>query len=227
MYIRAQRGYMDFTLMWEITPLLLRAAWVTVSISVLAFILGLFLATLLVIMRSSALRIVRWPARIYISVMRGTPFFVQLLIFYYGGSAFGINLEAYTAGLLAMGLNIAAYMSEAIRGSILAVNSGQNEASRSLGFSRLQTMMSITLPQAAGLMVRSLGVLGVILIKGSSLVSIISVVELTYQSQRIISSTYKPFEVFAVSAVLYLVLIYGVISFVDWLYNRYTRYLFN
>jgi len=81
------------------------------------------------------------------------------------------------------------------------------------------------LPQAAGLMIRSLGVLGVILIKGSSLVSIISVVELTYQSQRIISTTYKPFEVFAVSAALYLVLIYGVISFVDWLYNRYTRYL--
>jgi polar amino acid transport system permease protein len=218
---------MDFNLMWEITPLLLKAAWVTVSISVLAFILGLFLSTVLVIMRSSAFRIVRWPARIYISVMRGTPFFVQLLIFYYGGSAVGSNLEAYTAGLLAMGLNIAAYMSEAIRGSILAVSSGQNEASRSLGFSRLQTMISVILPQAAGLMVRSLGVLGVIVIKGSSLVSIISVVELTYQSQRIISSTYKPFEVFAVSAALYLILIYGVVSFVDWLYNRYTRYLFN
>jgi len=218
---------MDFALMWEITPLLLNAAWVTVSISVLAFILGLFLATLLVIMRASAFRIVRWPARVYISVMRGTPFFVQLLIFYYGGSAFGINLEAYTAGLLAMGMNIAAYMSEAMRGSILSVSLGQNEASRSLGFSRLQTMISIILPQAAGLMVRSLGVLGVIVIKGSSLVSIISVVELTYQSQRIISSTYKPFEVFTVSAALYLILIYGVISFVDWLYERYTRYLFH
>lgn len=218
---------MDFALMWEITPLLLKAAWVTISISVLAFILGLFLATLLVIMRASEFRIVRWPARVYISVMRGTPFFVQLLIFYYGGSAFGINLDAYTAGLLAMGMNIAAYMSEAIRGSILSVSLGQNEASRSLGFSRLQTMISIILPQAAGLMVRSLGVLGVIVIKGSSLVSIISVVELTYQSQRIISSTYKPFEVFTVSAALYLILIYGVISFVDWLYKHYTRYLFH
>jgi len=216
---------MDFALMWQITPLLLEAAWVTVTISVLAFILGLVVATTLVIMRSSALRIIRWPARIYISVIRGTPFFVQLLIFYYGGSAFGINLEAYTAGLLAIGLNGGAYMSEAIRGSIIAVDKGQNEASRSLGFSRTQTMISVILPQAAGLMIRSLGVLSVIIIKGSSLVSIISVVELTYQSQRIISSTYKPFEVFAVSAAFYLILIYGVISFVDWLYNRYTRYL--
>lgn len=218
---------MDFSLMWEITPLLIRAAWVTVTISVLAFILGLVVASLLVIMRASAFRIVRWPARAYISVMRGTPFFVQLLIFYYGGSAFGINLDAFTAGYLAMGLNIGAYMSEAIRGSILAVSLGQNEASRSLGFSRTQTMISIILPQAAGLMIRSLGVLGVILIKGSSLVSIISVVELTYQSQRIISSTYKPFEVFAVSAALYLILIYGFISIVDWLYKRYTRFLFH
>ena len=218
---------MDFALMWEITPLLLKAAWVTVTISVLSFIVGLIVATILVIMRASAFRIIRWPARVYISVIRGTPFFVQLLIFYYGGSAFGINLDAYTAGLIAMGLNIGAYMSEAIRGSILAVSIGQNEASRSLGFSRTQTMISIILPQAAGLMIRSLGVLGVILIKGSSLVSIISVVELTYQSQRIISSTYKPFEVFAVSAGVYLVLIYGVIKLVDWLYARYTRYLFH
>ena len=218
---------MDFSLMWEITPLLLKAAWITVTISVLAFILGLVVATILVIMRASAFRIIRWPARIYISVIRGTPFFVQLLIFYYGGSAFGINLDAYTAGFLAMGLNGGAYMSEAIRGSILAVDNGQIEASRSLGFSRTQTMISIILPQAAGLMIRSLGVLGVILIKGSSLVSIISVVELTYQSQRIISSTYKPFEVFAVSAGLYLILIYGLISLVDWLYKRYTRYQFH
>lgn len=216
---------MDLALMWEITPLLLKAAWITVTISVLGFILGLIVATVLVMMRASAFRLIRWPARIYVSVIRGTPFFVQLLIFYYGGSAFGINLEAYTAGVLALGLNIGAYMSEAIRGSLLAVDNGQNEASRSLGFSRTQTMISIILPQAAGLMIRSLGVLSVILIKGSSLVSIISVVELTYQSQRIISSTYKPFEVFAVSAGLYLILIYGVISFVDWLYNRYTRYL--
>ena len=218
---------MDFSLMWEITPLLLKAAWITVTISVLAFILGLVVAIVLVIMRASAFRIIRWPARIYISVIRGTPFFVQLLIFYYGGSAFGINLDAYTAGFLAMGLNGGAYMSEAIRGSILAVDNGQIEASRSLGFSRTQTMISIILPQAAGLMIRSLGVLGVILIKGSSLVSIISVVELTYQSQRIISSTYKPFEVFAVSAGLYLILIYGLISLVDWLYKRYTRYQFH
>ena len=218
---------MDFSLMWEITPLLLKAAWITVTISVLAFILGLVVAIVLVIMRASAFRIIRWPARIYISAIRGTPFFVQLLIFYYGGSAFGINLDAYTAGFLAMGLNGGAYMSEAIRGSILAVDNGQIEASRSLGFSRTQTMISIILPQAAGLMIRSLGVLGVILIKGSSLVSIISVVELTYQSQRIISSTYKPFEVFAVSAGLYLILIYGLISLVDWLYKRYTRYQFH
>lgn len=218
---------MDFVLMGEITPLLLKAAWITVTISGLAFILGLLVATILVIMRASTLRIIRWPARIYISVIRGTPFFVQLLIFYYGGSAFGINLEAYTAGLLAIGLNIGAYMSEGIRGSILAVDKGQNEASRSLGFSRTQTMISIILPQAAGLMIRSLGVLGVIVIKGSSLVSIISVVELTYQAQRIISSTYKPFEVFVVSGALYLILIYGVIRVVDWLYDRYTRYLFH
>ncbi|MNR04453.1 Inner membrane amino-acid ABC transporter permease protein YecS [compost metagenome] len=120
-----------------------------------------------------------------------------------------------------MGLNIAAYMAESIRGAISNVDPGQEEAARSIGFGRGQTLWFIKLPQAAKLMIRPLGVNAVALIKGSALVSTISVVELSYTAQRFISSTYKPFEIFMVSALLYIVMVYSVRFIIDYLDNRF------
>ena len=216
---------MDYQLMYDINHLLLKAAWVTLKVSFWSFWLGLIVSSILVATRLSGILILVWLSRVYVSFIRGTPFFVQLLVMYYGTPAFGIELDAYNAGIIAIGFNIGAYMSEAMRGSILAVDHGQNEAARSLGFSGFSTFLYVVLPQAAGLMIRSVGVLTIIMIKGSSLVSIISVVELTYQAQRIIGSTYKPLEVFAVAAVLYLIIIYGVRYIIDRSYDHYTRYL--
>ncbi len=216
---------MDYQLMYDITPLLLKAAWVTIKVSFWSFWLGLIVSSVLVATRLSGILPLVWSSRAYVSFIRGTPFFVQLLVMYYGTPAFGIELDAYNAGIISIGFNIGAYMSEAMRGSILAVDHGQNEAARSLGFSRFSTFLNVVLPQAAGLMIRSVGVLTVIMVKGSSLVSIISVVELTYQAQRIIGSTYKPLEVFTVAAVFYLIIIYGVRYIVDRSYDHYTRYL--
>ena len=112
-------------------------------------------------------------------------------------------------------------MTESVRGAILAVDRGQAEASRTIGFSRWQTTRLVVLPQAARLMIRPLGVNTIALIKGSALVSAISVVEMTYTAQRFISSTYKPFEIFAVAAVLYMIIIYVVARVVDHLDRRY------
>ena len=122
---------------------------------------------------------------------------------------------------MAFGLNIGAYMSEGIRGAILAVDKGQNEAARTLGFGRFQTLRYFILPQSAPLMLRSLGVNTVILVKGTALISTIGVVDLTYSAQRLVTSTYKPFEVFGVAAVFYLIIIYGVTKLVDWLEARF------
>jgi polar amino acid transport system permease protein len=98
-------------------------------------------------------------------------------------------------------------MTESIRGAIQAVDRGQTEAARSLGLSKGQTMRKVILPQAACLMIRPLGVNTIALIKGSSLVSAISVLELTYTAHRYISSTYRPFEMFMLSAMFYLLII--------------------
>ena len=217
---------MDFNLMIEIAPLLAKAAWVTVDISARALFFGFIIASVLVTMRTSRILPIRWLARAYISVVRGTPYFVQLLLVFYGGPAIGLRLDPFTCGVVVGAFNIGAYMSEAIRGAIESVDSGQNEASRSLGFGRLETLRYIVLPQAAGLMIRSVGVLAIILVKNSSLVSIISVVELTYQAQRLIGSTYKPLEVFTLSALMYIVIIYAVMGIVEFLYRRATRYTF-
>lgn len=215
---------MDFNLMVDITPLLIRAAWVTVDISARAIFFGFFIASALVMLRSMKFFPIRWLARTYISLVRGTPYFVQLLLVFYGGPSIGLRLDPVTCGVVVGAFNIGAYMSEAIRGSIESVDCGQNEASRSLGFGRLATMVYIVLPQAAGLMIRSVGVLAIVLVKNSSLVSIISVIELTYQAQRLIGSTYKPLEIFTVSALMYIVIVYAVMGMVELAYRRATRY---
>ncbi len=198
---------MDIALIQRIFPYFLEAAGVTVVISFLAFVLGMVLAAALTAMRLSRSRALRFAGAAYISVFRGTPCLVQLFLLYFGGPQIGINLSPFTAGWIGLGMNIAAYMAESMRGAILAVDHGQREAARTIGFGRARTMWLVILPQAARLMIRPLGVNTVALIKGSSLVSAISVIDLAYTAQRYISSTYKPFEVFAVAALLYMLIV--------------------
>lgn len=202
-------------------PFFLEAAWVTVQISALALLIGLVVAVVLVAGRLSDNRVLRTLSTTYVSIFRGTPNLVQLFILYFGGTQIGLNLDPFTAGYIALGLNIAAYMSESIRGAIVNVERGHIEAARSIGLSRAQTMWFIVLPQAARLMIRPLGVNTIGLIKGSALVSTVSVVELTYTAQRYIGSTYKPFEIFAIAAVLYMIIIYVVARVVDLLDKRF------
>ncbi|EAR08160.1 amino acid ABC transporter permease [Reinekea blandensis] len=215
---------MDFNLMVDVTPLLLKAAWVTIDVSARSLFFGFFVACGLVFMQSLRFAPVRWLARGYVSAIRGTPYFVQLLLVFYGGPSIGFRLDPLTCGVFVGAFNIGAYMSEAIRGSIESVDSGQAEASRSLGFGKAQTLISIVLPQAAPLMIRSLGVLAIVVVKNSSLISIISVVELTYQAQRLIGSTYKPLEIFTISALMYIVIVYAVMGIIELAYRRATRY---
>ena len=212
---------MDFALMQRVFPFFMEAALVTIEISALALLLGLAMAALAAAARLSRSGPLRWLGTAYVSVFRGTPCLIQLFLLYFGGPQVGINLDPFAAGVIGLGLNIGAYMTESVRGAILAVDRGQAEASRTIGFSRWQTTRLVVLPQAARLMIRPLGVNTIALIKGSALVSAISVVEMTYTAQRFISSTYKPFEIFAIAAVLYMVIIYVVARVVDHLDRRY------
>ncbi|MDR3099607.1 MAG: amino acid ABC transporter permease [Paraburkholderia sp.] len=212
---------MDIALLLRILPFFLEATWLTVQISLLAFVIGLAIAAILVAGRLSNSWLLRSLSTAYVSVFRGTPNLVQLFILYFGGPQIGLNLDPFTAGYIALGLNIGAYMSESIRGAIVNVDRGQTEAARSIGFSRAQALRLIVLPQAARLMIRPLGVNTVGLVKGSALVSTVSVVELTYTAQRYIGSTYKPFEIFGIAAVLYMIVLYVVVTMVNLLDKRF------
>lgn len=214
---------MDFSLMQRVFPFFVEAALVTIQISALALILGLAMAALAAVAKLSRSWVLRAVGTAYVSLFRGTPCLIQLFVLYFGGPQIGINLEPFAAGVIGLGANIGAYMAESIRGAILAVDKGQTEAARTIGFGRAQTMRLVVLPQAARLMIRPLGVNTVALVKGSALVSTISVVELTYTAQRFIGSTYKPFEIFGVAALLYMIIVYAVARTVDMLDRRYAQ----
>ncbi|GLS40787.1 nickel transporter [Mesorhizobium tianshanense] len=212
---------MDFSLMQRVFPFFVEAAFVTIEITALALVLGLVAAALAAAAKMSRSAPLRTIGTLYVSLFRGTPCLIQLFVLYFGGPQVGINLEPFAAGVIGLGLNIGAYMAESIRGALVAVDRGQIEAARTIGFSRFQTLRKVVLPQAARLMIRPLGVNTVALLKGSALVSTISVVELTYTAQRFIGSTYKPFEIFGIAALLYMIMVYAVARVVDMLDKRF------
>jgi len=203
--------------MQRVFPFFLEAAWVTILLSVLTAVLGLICGMLGTSARLSRLALFRFIGAAYVSVFRGTPALIQLFILYFGGPQIGIQLDAFEAGVIGLGLNIGAYMTETMRGAIIAIDKGQIEAARTVGLSRFQTMRYVVLPQAMRLMIRPLGVNINALIKGTALVASISVVELTYTAQRYIGSTYKPFEMFLIAGVLYMIIIYITGQAVAWL----------
>ena len=205
---------MDYALIGRVWPFFADAALVTVQVSVLSILLGLVLGFITALASLSIYRVLRWPARIYVSFFRGTPALIQLFLLYFGGPQVGIQLDPFEAGVIGLGINIGAYMCESIRGAIISVDKGQTEAGCCLGLRHSQVMRKVILPQAARLMVRPLGINSIALIKGSAIVSTISVLELSYTAQRYISSTYKPLEMFILAALFYLVIVtlfsYGV-----------------
>lgn len=208
---------MDVDLMLKVFPFFLDAAWTTILLSVLTAILGLCCGTLGAAARLSRFLVLRFLGAAYVSLFRGTPALIQLFILYFGAPQIGIQLDAFEAGVIGLGVNAGAYMTETIRGAIIAVDKGQREAARTLGLSSWQTTYKVILPQAARLMVRPLGVNLNMLIKATALVAAIAVVELTYTAQRYIGSTYKPFEMFLLAGILYMIIIYVTGRGVAWL----------
>lgn len=198
-----------FSFLERYLPPFLEAALLTVEISALAILLGLVLGAVICAMRLSTIAPLRWLGTAYVSLFRGTPCLVQILLLYFGGPQIGLDLAPFTAGVIGLAMNIAAYMAESMRGAVRAVDRGQVEAARAIGFSRGETMRRVILPQAARLMVRPLGVNAIALIKGSSIVSAISMVELTYTARRFVSSNGQAFEMFTIAAALYLIIVYA------------------
>ncbi len=194
----------DVAYFLENIPHLLKGAILTVELSVLAIMIGFSMGVLIGMARLSKSRLMRYPAFTYINIIRGTPLLVQLFLIYYGLPQFGIKFSPFLAALTGMALNDAAYVAEITRGAIQSIEKGQWEAGRATGLTFTQSMVHVIFPQAFKRMIPPLGNEFILLIKASSLVSTIAMVELTRTAQLIASATFRPMELLVGAAMIYL-----------------------
>jgi His/Glu/Gln/Arg/opine family amino acid ABC transporter permease subunit len=197
----------DFKLIVESIPFLLKGAVYTVQVSVLAIAFGVVLGWLFGLAAVSgiaALRALTWG---YVQFIRGTPLLVQIFLIYFGLPALGIDIPAFWSGVIALGVNSGGFQAEIVRAGIESIDRGQTEAARSIGMSRLQTLVFILVPQTIRRVIPPLTNELITLVKSSSLLSAIAALELTHAGQLIIARTFAPFEIYAAVAVVYLALI--------------------
>ncbi|MFB9990749.1 amino acid ABC transporter permease [Deinococcus oregonensis] len=187
-------------------PVLVQGAGITLGFALAAMVLGLPLGFAVALARLSRFAALRWVTSIYVSFIRGTPLLVQIFVIYYGLPSFGVTLNPVVGGVLALTLNAGAYLSETIRGAIQSVPRGQREAATSLGLNGAQTMRLIVLPQALRVAAPSLGNSLIGLVKDTSLVSVITVVELLRSAQLVIARTFEPFGPYLMAALLYWII---------------------
>ncbi|WP_223587992.1 amino acid ABC transporter permease [Neobacillus bataviensis] len=197
---------LDFSLVKEYIPFLLKASVLTVEISILSIILGLFLGIVIVVMKLSKFKPISLFASFYIWSLRGTPLLVQLFLVYFGLPQIGIELQPFTASVLALGINAGAYIAEILRGGILSIPKGQMEAAQSLGLSYPTIMRRIIFPQALRVSIPAIGNESITLLKDSSLASLVTVSELMMTSQRFAATNYAFIEFYITAALLYLIM---------------------
>ena len=196
---------LDFSILWEYTDVLLIGAMWTVALTVCSIFFSLVLGTFLSALRLSRHVFISAPTSFFMWFFMGTPLLLQLYLIYFGLVHVGVDVNAFIAGVIALSLHFSVYNADIISASIAAVSNGQHEASRSLGLSRFQTMKTIIIPQALYNVAPALGNMMIALLKETSLVSIIGVMELTLSAQRAISETFKPFEFYFAAAALYYI----------------------
>lgn len=197
---------LDFQLIINSFPSLMSGALITIVVTTISMILGLILGLIAALAKMSKYKIAVFIANQYIDIIRGTPLLVQLFLIYYGLPQIGISIDPFPSAILGLGINTGAYVAEAIRSGILSVEKGQHEATRALGLSSFESMRLVIIPQAVKTMIPPIGNQLLLLIKDSSLISIITVVELTRTAQQIISTTYKPIELYLAAAFIYYII---------------------
>ncbi|WP_376705487.1 amino acid ABC transporter permease [Mesorhizobium sp. ISC25] len=190
----------------EYLPLLLQGVWLTVMITLLALCLATALGLVWALFRTSGIRWLTLPTRLLVDFVRGIPLLVVLFYIYFVAPEIGINLTALGAGTIGLGLAHSCYLGETFRAGIEAVDKGQVEAAKSIGMKRALMMRRVVLPQAVKIILPPYANNMIMLLKDSSLVSVISVQELTMQGKMLASSTFDNMTVFTLVALLYLCL---------------------
>ena len=187
-------------------PYLIGAARWTLLISITGIVLAIVLGTVICAARIGTSKPLRLLSGFYISAFRGVPLLVQLLLFYYLLPRIGLDLPATPAAILAVGMCSAAYVAEIQRSALQSIPSGQTEAAEALGISPFALWRRILIPQALRLGLPSLINELILLVKVSSLASVVGIGELTRVAQNITGQTYRPLEIYITAALIYFVI---------------------
>lgn len=199
---------MSFNSAFDILPNLLNGAWMTLQVTFFAGLLAFVLSFVVAFARMSEIRAIRMASTTYVEIFRGTSALVQLFYLFYILPLAGIKLPALATGVIGLGLNLAAYGSEVVRSAILSIARGQHEAGQALGLTRLQILRKVIVPQAMVMILPAFGNLLVELVKTSSLVSLITLTDLTFAGVQMVLSTGKVIETWGVVLIIYFCIAY-------------------
>lgn len=215
---------------WSFAPIIqasdlfLWGAWITVVYTAGSIAIGLVLGLAVCFARLSGIGPLNWFAQGFQELFRCTPLLVQLLWIYYAlPLLLGFDMPNWAAALLTLSLYAAAFYAEVFRGGIVSIDKGQFEAGAAIGMSGWQVMRRIVLPQAIRRMMPAFINQSVTQFKNTSLVSVISVADLTYMASIVNGQTYRPLESYTVVAVLYFVILFPMMKFADYIEYRMRR----
>lgn len=205
----------------EYWPMFARGAYMTLYISIISTVLGAMIGLLIGIIRTIPLakegpkrlllKIVNGFLSAYIEFFRGTPMMVQAAVFYFGiAGAYGIQLNRTFAAIFIVSVNTGAYMAEIVRGGIVSIDKGQFEAAQALGMNHFQVMISVVLPQVVRNILPATGNEFVVNIKDTSVLSVISVTELFFQTRSVIGANFKYFETYFITCMIYFLMTFTV-----------------
>ena len=205
----------------ESAPFLLKAVGVTVFISVLAMLLGFAIGIVVGVLRTYGGRTFDVVLGLYVDTMRSVPLLVILVWLYFAFPLLiGQSINVTTTSIVALGIHLGAYVAEVVRAGLTSVRRGQMQASLALGMTCMQAIRTIILPQAIIRMLPALGSLLVFAIKDSAIASVIAVPELLRQTQIVSGKTYRPFELYTATMLVYFLLCFPVARGVDMIYKR-------
>jgi len=212
----------DWSVVWDNLPRLLDGAWMTIWLTVVTMALALPGGLVLALLRLSPLWLVSAPATAFVEFFRATPLILQIYWAYYVLPAyFDIQLSQLSTAIVGLTCNISSFNSETFRAGIVSIREGQWNAGLALGMSRTEVFILIILPQAVMRVLPALASTWVSLFKDTSLVSIISVADLSYMALKVRSETYRILEVLTAMAVLYWLMGYPQAKIVDWIHRRW------
>ncbi|WP_343650766.1 amino acid ABC transporter permease [Herbaspirillum sp.] len=204
-------------------PLLEKAVLVTLGLGLGSFLLGSALGMLIALARISDWRPLRWLAFAYVSIFRGTPLLIQILLIYFGLPNYGITIDPIPAALLALTLFSAAYLSENFRSGINAVDRGQWEAAWSMGMGYWKTLLRVILPQGLRIAIPPLGSRLIALMKDTSLASTVTVVELTRVADQLGATTFRYMDMFIIVGTIYWIINQLLTLLQTWLEETLSR----